>query len=170
MTDFGFNGRHAYYFLAVEKGYYKEEGLDVTIVRGQGSSDAVKQVAAGAAQIGFADASAVILARGNDQTQVKLVSIIYAKPPHAIYVLKSSGIVKPKDLEGRKLADTAFSSIPKLFPAYAKAAGVDARKETPACFDERCVSRSPQLRSSGWYRTVHCGRATFEESRGGARA
>jgi NitT/TauT family transport system substrate-binding protein len=102
----------------------------VTIVRGQGSSDAVKQVAAGSAQIGFADASAVILARGNDQTGVKLVSVIYAKPPHAIYVLKSSGITKAKDLEGRKLADTAFSSIPKLFPAYAKAAGVDASKVT----------------------------------------
>jgi NitT/TauT family transport system substrate-binding protein len=130
VTDFGFNGRHAYYFLALEKGYYKDEGLDVTIVRGQGSSDAVKQVAAGSAQIGFADASAVILARGNDQTGVKLVSIIYAKPPHAIYVLKSSGITKAKDLEGRKLADTAFSSIPKLFPAYAKAAGVDASKVT----------------------------------------
>lgn len=130
VTDFGFNGRHAYYFLALEKGYYKDEGLDVTIVRGQGSSDAVKQVAAGSAQIGFADASAVILARGNDQTGVKLVSVIYAKPPHAIYVLKSSGITKAKDLEGRKLADTAFSSIPKLFPAYAKAAGVDASKVT----------------------------------------
>ena len=130
VTDFGFNGRHAYYFLALDKGYYKEEGLDVTIVRGQGSSDAVKQVAAGTAQIGFGDASAVILARGNDNTDVKLISVIYAKPPQAIYVLKSSGINKPKDLEGRKVADTAFSSIPKLFPAYAKAAGIDASKVT----------------------------------------
>jgi NitT/TauT family transport system substrate-binding protein len=130
VTDFGFNGRHAYYFLALEKGYYKDEGLDVAIVRGQGSSDAVKQVAAGSAQLGFADASAVILARGNDNTDVKLVSVIYARPPHAIYVLKSSGIAKPKDLEGRKLADTAFSAVPKLFGAYAKAAGIDASKVT----------------------------------------
>ena len=130
VTDFGFNGRHAYYFLAAEKGYYKAEGLDVTIVRGQGSSDAVKQVAAGTAQIGFADASAVILSRGNDGTDVKLVSVIYAKPPHAIYVLKSSGIAKPKDLEGKKLADTAFSAVPKLFGAYAKIAGIDASKVT----------------------------------------
>ena len=130
VTDFGFNGRHAYYFLAAEKGYYKAEGLDVTIVRGQGSSDAVKQVAAGTAQIGFADTSAIILSRGNDGTDVKLVSVIYAKPPHAIYVLKSSGITKPKDLEGKKLADTAFSAMPKLFGAYAKIAGIDASKVT----------------------------------------
>lgn len=130
ITDFGFNGRHAYYYVALDKGYYKAAGLDVTITRGQGSTDAVKQVASGTAQIGFADTSAVIFAKANDGIPVKLVSVIYAKPPHAIYVLKDSGIAKPKDLEGRKLADTAFSAMPKMFGAYAKAAGIDASKVT----------------------------------------
>jgi NitT/TauT family transport system substrate-binding protein len=45
-------------------------------------------------------------------------------------VLKESGIAKPKDLEGKKLADTAFSAVPKLFDAYAKAANIDANKVT----------------------------------------
>ncbi len=130
VTDFGYNGRHAYYFVALEKGYYAKQNLDVQIVRGQGSADAVKQVAAGTAQIGFADTAAVILGRGNDQIPTKLVAIVYAKPPHAIYVLKESGISKPKDLEGRKVADTAFSAVPKLFDAYAKAAKIDASKVT----------------------------------------
>ena len=58
ITDFGFNGRHAYYYVALDKGYYKAEGLDVNILRGQGSIDAVKKVASGAAMIGFADAGA----------------------------------------------------------------------------------------------------------------
>ena len=128
VTDFGFNGRHAYYFVALEKGYYKDTGLDVTIVRGQGSADAVKQVAAGTAQIGFADAAAVILGRGNDNVPVKLVAMVYAKPPHAIYVLKDSGIKTPKDLEGKSIADTAFSAVPKMFDAYAKAAKIDGSK------------------------------------------
>jgi NitT/TauT family transport system substrate-binding protein len=130
VTDFGYNGRHAYYFVALEKGYYARQNLEVQIVRGQGSADAVKQVAAGTAQIGFADAAAVILGRGNDQIPTKLVAMVYAKPPHAIYVLKESGIAKPKDLEGKKLADTAFSAVPKLFDAYAKAANIDAGKVT----------------------------------------
>jgi NitT/TauT family transport system substrate-binding protein len=130
VTDFGYNGRHAYYFVALEKGYYAKQNLDVQIVRGQGSADAVKQVAAGTAQIGFADAGAVILGRGNDQIPVKMVAVVYAKPPHAIYVLKDSGISKPKDLEGKKLADTAFSAVPKLFDAYAKAANIDPGKVT----------------------------------------
>jgi NitT/TauT family transport system substrate-binding protein len=130
VTDFGFNGRHAYYYVALEKGYYAKQNLDVQIVRGQGSADAVKQVAAGTAQIGFADSGAVILGRGNDQIPVKLVAMVYAKPPHAIYVLKDSGIAKPKDLEGKKIADTAFSAVPKLFDAYAKAAKIDGSKVT----------------------------------------
>src|SRR5262245_410113 len=130
VTDFGYNGRHAYYFVALEKGYYARQNLDVQIVRGQGSADAVKQVAAGTAQIGFADTAAVILGRGNDQIPTKLVAIVYAKPPHAIYVLKDSGIAKPKDLEGKKLADTAFSAVPKLFDAYAIAANIDPGKVT----------------------------------------
>ena len=130
VTDFGYNGRHAYYFVALEKGYYAKQNLDVQIVRGQGSADAVKQVAAGSAQIGFADTAAVILGRGNDQIPTKLVAIVYAKPPHAIYVLKESGIATPKDLEGKKIADTAFSAVPKLFDAYAKAAKIDGSKVT----------------------------------------
>src|SRR5437867_8027139 len=130
VTDFGYNGRHAYYFVAVDKGYYARQNLEVSIVRGQGSADAVKQVAAGTAQLGFADTAAVILGRGNDQIPTKLVAMIYAKPPHAIFVLKESGIAKPKDLEGKKLADTAFSAVPKLFDAYAKAANIDASKVT----------------------------------------
>ena len=128
VTDFGYLGRHAYYFLALDKGYYKEAGLDVDIVRGQGSADAVKQVAAGTAQIGFADATSVILSRANDDVPVKLVAMVYAKPPHAVFTLKGSGITKPKDLEGKNIADLASSSLPKMFPAYAKAAGFDASK------------------------------------------
>jgi NitT/TauT family transport system substrate-binding protein len=128
ITDFGFNGRHAYYYVALDKGYYKAEGLDVTILRGQGSIDAVKKVASGAAMIGFADAGAIVLARSNDDIPVKLLAIIYATPPHAIFALADSGIKAPKDLEGKTIADSAFSAIPLIFKAYAEATGIDEQK------------------------------------------
>jgi NitT/TauT family transport system substrate-binding protein len=128
VTDYGLYGRHAYYFVAIEKGYYARENLDVDIVRSPGSANTIKQVANGTAQIGFADAFAVVLGRANDGVPVKLVAMLYPRPPHAVYVLKGSGIAKPKDLEGKTLADTAFSSVPKLFATYAKAAGFDASK------------------------------------------
>ena len=128
VTDYGLYGRHAYYFVALEKGYYARESIEIEIVRSQGSANTIKQVANATAQIGFADAFAVVLGRANDDIPVKLVAMIYPKPPHAVYVLKEFGIAKPKDFEGKTLADTAFSSVPKLFATYARAAGVDAGK------------------------------------------
>ena len=124
VTDYGLYGRHAYYFVAMEKGYYARENLEIEIVRSPGSANTIKQVANGTAQFGFADAFAVVLGRANDDIPVKLVAMIYPKPPHAVYVLKDSGIATPKDFEGKTLADTAFSSVPKLFATYAKAAGI----------------------------------------------
>ena len=44
ITDFGYNGRHAYFFVALDNGHYKEGELDVKILRGQGSVDAIRQV------------------------------------------------------------------------------------------------------------------------------
>jgi NitT/TauT family transport system substrate-binding protein len=77
---------------------------------------------------GFADTGSLILARANDQIPVKLVAIVYRKPPQAIFCREDSGLKKPKDLEGNAIAETAGSSIPALFPAFAKAAGFDAQK------------------------------------------
>lgn len=128
ITDFGFNGRHAYFFVALEKGYYKDAGLDVKIVRGQGSVDAIRQTGANNATFGFADAGSLALARANDRIPVKLAAIVYARPPQAIYCRADAGLKQPKDLEGRSIANPAGGSIPDLFPAYAKAAGIDAAK------------------------------------------
>jgi NitT/TauT family transport system substrate-binding protein len=128
ITDFGYNGRHAYFFVALDKGYYKDAGLDVKILRGQGSVDAIRQVGAGNANFGFADTGSLVLARANDQIPVKLVASVYARPPQAIFCREDAGIKLPKDLEGRSIANPAGGSIPDLFPAYAKAAGIDATK------------------------------------------
>src|SRR5262245_12639661 len=128
ITDFGYNGRHAYFFVALDKGHYKDAGLEVKILRGQGSVDAIRQVGAGNATFGFAEAGSLVLARGNDQIPVRLVASVYARPPQAIFCREDAGIKVPKDLEGQSIANPAGGSIPDLFPAYAKAAGIDPAK------------------------------------------
>ena len=127
ITDFGYFGRNAFFFVALDKGYYRDAGLEVTIVRGQGSADAIRQVGAGNAMFGFADAGTLILSRANDQIPVKLVAAVYRKPSHAIFCRQDSGLKSPKDLEGKAIADTAGSANQRLFPAFAKAAGIDAQ-------------------------------------------
>jgi NitT/TauT family transport system substrate-binding protein len=128
ITDFGYNGRHAYFFVAIEKGYYKQADLEVKVVRGQGSVDAIRQVGANNAIVGFADAGSLVLARGNDQIPVKLVAIVYAKPPQAIFCREDSGIRQPKDLEGTSIANPAGGATVDMFPVYARTAGFDASK------------------------------------------
>ena len=128
ITDFGFNGRHAYFFVAIDKGYYKDADLEVKVVRGQGSVDAIRQVGANNAIVGFADAGSLVLARGNDQIPVKLVSIVYARPPQAIFCREDSGFKHPKDLEGASIANPAGGATVDMFPIYARAAGFDAGK------------------------------------------
>jgi NitT/TauT family transport system substrate-binding protein len=128
ITDFGFNGRHAYFFVAIEKGYYKAADLEVKVVRGQGSVDAIRQVGANNAIVGFADAGSLVLARGNDQIPVKLVSIVYARPSQAIFCREDAGLNQPKDLEGASIANPAGGATVDMFPVYAKAAGFDAGK------------------------------------------
>jgi NitT/TauT family transport system substrate-binding protein len=128
ITDFGYNGRHAHFFEALDRGYYRDAGLEVKIVRGQGSNDAIRQVGAGNAMFGFVDAGTLVLARANDQIPGKLVAAVYRKPPQAIFCREDSGLKRPKDLEGNAIATTAGASIPALFPAFAKAAGFDAQR------------------------------------------
>lgn len=128
ITDFGFNGRHAYFYVALDKGYYKDVDLDVKILRGQGSVDAIRQTGANNATFGFADAGSLVLARGNDRIPVKLAAIVYAKPPQGIFCREDSGLKKPKDLEGAQIANPAGGATVDMFPLYAKAAGIDASK------------------------------------------
>jgi NitT/TauT family transport system substrate-binding protein len=122
VTDFGFNGRHAYYYVALERGYYRQASLDVSFVRGNGSADAIRKVGAGAAQIGFADAGSLVLARANDGVPVRMVAVVYAAPPHAIYATEDGSIHKPQDVVGHRVAGSANAV---LFGAYAKAVGFD---------------------------------------------
>src|SRR3972149_1806565 len=81
ITDFGFNGRHAYFFVALDKGYYKDAGLDVKIIGGKGSVDAIRQVGAGNATFGFADTGSLVLARAKDNIPVKTLGVGDAPPP-----------------------------------------------------------------------------------------
>ena len=146
ITDFGFNGRHSYFYVAVEKGFYRDEGLDVSFLRGQGSADAIRKVAAGTATFGFADAGSLVLARANDGIPVRLFAIIYASPPQAIFSLAERGITSPKGLEGRTIADTASSAARLMFPAYARAAGIDPGKVNWVTADSAAL---PSLLAAG---------------------
>ena len=124
--DWKFRGPTAAFILAQEKGYFAEEGLEVSIDAGNGSAGAVTRVASGAYQMGFADINALVEFNvANPGQSVKSVMMIYDAPPFGLYTLKSSGIAAPEDLVGRTLGAPVLDAPYKLFPAFAAQVGID---------------------------------------------
>jgi NitT/TauT family transport system substrate-binding protein len=140
--DWKFQGPTAAFIVAEEKGYFDEEGLDVSIDSGNGSAGAVTRVASGAYQMGFADINALVEFNvANPGQTVKSVMMIYDAPPFGLYTLKSSGITEPADLVGRTLGAPVFDASYKLFPAFAAQTGID-----PAAVPR--VNMDPPLREA----------------------
>ena len=142
VLDWKYQGLHAWYLIAQDKGYYKAEGLDVEIDQGEGSAATVTKIAGGAYNAGFGDINAIIqLASSKPQDAPVMVYMVYNKAPFVVATKKSSGIAKPKDLEGKIIGSPAGGAALKLFPAFAKHAG----------FNEKTVSYSnmaPQLQET----------------------
>ena len=125
--DWKFEGPAAPFLLAIDNGYFKEEGLDVTIDTGAGSRESIPRVATGAYDMGFGDINALAKFLDDDPTQkVRAVMIAYDVPPFAVIGRKSLGVTEdPKSLEGKTLGapppDAAFGQ----WPAFKQAAGID---------------------------------------------
>lgn len=140
--DWKFQGPTAAFLVAADKGFYKEEGLEVSIDSGNGSAGAVTRVASGAYQMGFADINALVDFNAQNSGQaVKAVMMAYDAPPFSLFTLAKNGIGSPADLVGRKLGAPVFDASYKLFPAFAHETGIDEKAV------ER-VNMSPALRET----------------------
>ena len=129
--DWKFEGPSAPYFVAIDKGYFKEAGLAVDVTAGKGSLDAIPKVATGAFPIGFADINSLVkFLDQNPGAPVTAVMMVYDKPPFAVVGRKSRGVSAPKDLEGRVLGAPPPDGAWAQFPAFATANSIDVSKIT----------------------------------------
>ena len=116
--DWRFEGPAAPFTVALDKGYFKAEGLDVTIDSGNGSRESIPRVASGTYDIGAGDVNSLIRFRDeNPGIDVKAVMMVYDRPPFAIVGRKSKGISpEPSSLVGKKFgapaADGAYAQWP----------------------------------------------------------
>jgi NitT/TauT family transport system substrate-binding protein len=130
--DWKFEGPAAGFLLAEDKGYFKQEGLNVTIDTGNGSVEAIPRVATGTYQMGFGDINSLIKFLDEDPSQkVKAAMMIYERPTFAVVGRKSLGVTTdPKSLEGKKLGapppDGAFAQ----WKAFKQVAKIDDSKIT----------------------------------------
>src|SRR4051794_5662873 len=112
-------GPNAGFAAAVAQGYYKDAGLDVTLVQGNGSGNTAQLVANGRAQLAYADAVAVsqLIAKG---APMKIIATIYQSNPNAVMSLKKTGIKSVKDLAGKKVGVPSGSSQTTMLPLLLK--------------------------------------------------
>ena len=120
-------GLHVPYYYGVERGFFKAEGLDLTINEGRGSANTVQVVGAGSDTFGMADSSSVVtaIARG---VEIKSVMSLLNSTGFAVVSLASTGIKTPKDLEGKSLAVSPGDPLGQLFRALAAHNNLDMSK------------------------------------------
>jgi NitT/TauT family transport system substrate-binding protein len=123
--DWRFQSVHGWFLHALERGYFRQEGLNVTIDSGEGSAATITRVASGAYDAGFGDMSALVqLASTKPEVAPVMVYMIYNRAPFILVSRKEQNIRSPKDLEGKSIVSTAGSAALRIFPAFARSTGV----------------------------------------------
>jgi NitT/TauT family transport system substrate-binding protein len=120
-------GSMAGYSVAKANNYYKDAGLDVTLVPGNGAANTAQLVASGQAKLGAADGTTVsqLISKG---APIVVIATIYQSNANSVQALTKSGIKSAKDLVGKKVGVPSGSSQTTMLPLFFKANDVDASK------------------------------------------
>jgi NitT/TauT family transport system substrate-binding protein len=131
--DWVFGAEHSGVWAAQEKGFFKEENLDVRVLPGEGSSVTVKLVGTGDVDFGYATADQALLAYSRS-LPVVTTAVILQSSPTAIVFPKSTGIKKLTDLYGKRLGLQLKSAVERQWRVVAKVQNIDTSKinEVPA--------------------------------------
>lgn len=121
-------GDKSFVYAGLKQGFFAAEGLDVTIVPGRGSADAITKIGSGAADVGFGGISALMMAAAESGVPVKAVMSLYSKQPDSLFTTQGSGISSLKDVVGKTVATSTFSSSNALWPIILESNGIDPSK------------------------------------------
>jgi NitT/TauT family transport system substrate-binding protein len=131
ILNWRYQGPQSWFFQAQDLGFLAAEGVELEIDQGEGSAAAITKVATGAYDVGFGDMNALIdLVSKKPEEAPVAVYAMFNNPPFTIAVRADGPIRTPKDLEGKTIGGPANDAALKLFPAFAKLAGIDASKVT----------------------------------------
>lgn len=130
-NDWKWEGPAAPLLMALDRGFFEAEGLDVTLDTGKGSLEAIPRVASGTYDMGSADINSLIKFRDkNPDIDLKAIFIIYNSPPFAVIGRKSQGVSGPMDLEGKVLGAPAADGAFAQWNSFVRANGIDAEQVT----------------------------------------
>lgn len=124
LLDFAPWGGHAAAHLAVQKGWFKEEGLDVEVLDGRGSVSTIQLVGAGQADVGMAQLGPMATSRATANLPLKSIAGWMRKGDLAVLVDSRANINTVKDLTGKKLALFAASPFVPFLDMFFKNGGI----------------------------------------------
>ena len=125
VLDWYPNALHAFMYVAIEKGYYAEEGLQVNIRFPSNANDAISLVAAGRADVGLYYQQDVIQARANQSVPVKSIAAVVQGPLNIVLSLAEKDITTPSDLVGKTIGYAGTELSEALIRSIMEAAGAD---------------------------------------------
>src|SRR3954462_4254705 len=97
-------GNHAMFFVAQEKGYFKENGINITAIRkGTGTPDALRLVANGNAEFGFGNLPTLAVSRSQGLPVIAIAAVNQHSPLAMISLADKKPLKAPTDLKGMNI-------------------------------------------------------------------
>jgi NitT/TauT family transport system substrate-binding protein len=130
MMDWIIQGTHAPFFVAQDKGYFKEQGVIVDAIdAGKGATNVAVSVAGGVYQFGWVDLPSMIrFNAANPASPLVAVYMSFDASPLAVITRKDAGIRKPIDLDGKKIAGGPGTAVHDTISILLKAADAESVK------------------------------------------
>lgn len=133
-------GDKAPVYVGIQQGFFADEDIEVKIASGRGSTDAVTKMATGQSDVGTADIGALMAAKARDGVPVSAVLSYFSQAPHAFFTLENSSIKTIKDVAGKKIATSPFTSSNAFLPLVLKENGLSADSVTLVKSDPGALS------------------------------
>ena len=123
-------GDKAAVYIGVHKGLFAKEGLDVQILPGRGSADTITKVATGTADLGEGGLATLMIAKAQGDVPVVAVMPIFTKQPDVLLVQKGGPVASLKDVAGKTVATSPYSSSNVVWPLILRANNIDPASVT----------------------------------------
>ncbi|MPZ55625.1 MAG: hypothetical protein GEU91_03830 [Rhizobiales bacterium] len=129
--DWKYQGVHAWFYVARDKGYFADEGIDIVLDQGEGSAATIARIMSGTYDAGFGDINTVIAGASRKPGEAPiLVYEMYNRGPYVLVTRADGPIRSLKDIEGRTLGAPAGSATARLMPVLARRNTIDMSRVT----------------------------------------